>query len=225
MAKGLRSGSRFRHMVEPFHEGPIQGFLHSPEGFSDTVYLLGHGAGSNCESRLLVSLCESLSAAGVFALRFDLPFRQKRRTGSPHPSGAALDRQAFVEGARSLRDKGYARVYIGGHSYGGRQASMAAAEHPDTADGLLLLSYPLHPPDRPEQLRTAHFPKIRMPAYFVHGTRDPFGSMAEMQSSIVEIPAHTDLLTVSGAGHDLKRVADQPGIVLDWMGYPGTLAT
>ena len=70
-------------------------------------------------------------------------------------------------------------------------------------EGLLLLSYPLHPPQRPDELRTAHFPGIQIPALFAHGTRDGFGSIAEMEAALKLVPARTELLTVSGAGHEL----------------------
>lgn len=94
-------------------------------------------------------------------------------------------------------------LFIGGHSYGGRQASMLCAEEPDLAAGLLLLSYPLHPPRRPEQQRTQHLPDLRTRTLFVHGTRDPFGTIDELERAIKMIPARTKLLTVEGAGHDL----------------------
>jgi predicted alpha/beta-hydrolase family hydrolase len=95
------------------------------------------------------------------------------------------------------------RLFLGGHSYGGRQSSMLCAEEPELTAGLLLLSYPLHPPRRPEQQRTQHLPDLRTPTLFVHGTRDPFGSIEELQRAIKIIPARTKLLTVEGAGHDL----------------------
>ena len=86
---------------------------------------------------------------------------------------------------------------------------MLAAESPELADRLLLLSYPLHPPRKLEQLRTAHFPNLRTPALFVHGTRDPFGSSEEFRRAIALIPARTSLLEVEGAGHELgKRHAE-----------------
>ena len=82
---------------------------------------------------------------------------------------------------------------------------MLAAEDSAAADGLLLLSYPLHPPRKPVQLRTAHFPQLFSPALFVHGSRDLFGSLAEMRSALTLIPGATRLVEVEGAGHDLKR--------------------
>ena len=102
------------------------------------------------------------------------------------------------------------RVFAGGHSYGGRQTAMVAAERPGLADGLLVLAYPLHPPRKPEQPRTAFFAEWRTPALFVHGTRDPFGTVEELRAAMERIPARVDLLAVEGAGHDLKPAG--------WMG-------
>ena len=80
---------------------------------------------------------------------------------------------------------------------------MLCAEEPDLVPALLLLSYPLHPPRKPEQQRTQHLPDLRTPTLFVHGTRDPFGSIAELEQALKMIPARTKLLPIEGAGHDL----------------------
>ena len=82
---------------------------------------------------------------------------------------------------------------------------MLGAEKPDVAAGLLALSYPLHPPAKPDQLRTAHLPELRTPTLFVQGTKDGFGSIEEMRVALALIPARTELLTIAGAGHDLAR--------------------
>jgi predicted alpha/beta-hydrolase family hydrolase len=100
-------------------------------------------------------------------------------------------------------------MYLGGHSYGGRQASMLAAGDPGLVEGLLLLSYPLHPPQRPSELRTAHFPRLQTPALFVYGVRDGFGSMEEMTAALKLIPARTELLAIDGAGHELMTKRNQ----------------
>jgi predicted alpha/beta-hydrolase family hydrolase len=94
-------------------------------------------------------------------------------------------------------------VYLGGQSYGGRQASMLVADHPDLVSGLILLSYPLHPPGRPAQLRTAHWPRLTTPVLFVHGSRDPFASRDEIQSAMTLLPRRHRLLEIEGAGHEL----------------------
>jgi predicted alpha/beta-hydrolase family hydrolase len=80
---------------------------------------------------------------------------------------------------------------------------MLAAEQPGLVPGLLLLSYPLHPPRKPAELRTAHFPQLQTPALFVHGSRDPFGSHEEMRSALALLPGRNRLLEIEGAGHDL----------------------
>ncbi len=80
---------------------------------------------------------------------------------------------------------------------------MLCAEEPQIASGLLLLSYPLHPPRRPEQQRTQHLPNLHTPALFVHGTRDPFGSIEELQQAVKMIAGKTKMLVVEGMGHDL----------------------
>ena len=92
---------------------------------------------------------------------------------------------------------------------------MVAADDPALVDGLLLFSYPLHPPRKPEQLRTAHFSSLRTPALFVHGSRDPFGSLEELQSALKLIPAGTLLVPVEGAGHDLSLGRGEPNSTLD----------
>jgi predicted alpha/beta-hydrolase family hydrolase len=167
--------------------------------------ILTHGAGSNRNAPLLVAVANAFSAAGTEVLRYDLPFRQERPYGPPRPADAARDRAGLSEQVAKARERKPEQVWMGGHSYGGRQASILAAEELGLVDGLLLLSYPLHPPRKPEQLRTAHFPKLQTPALFVHGSRDPFGSLDEMKQALKLIPASTCLIEVDGAGHDLGR--------------------
>jgi predicted alpha/beta-hydrolase family hydrolase len=101
------------------------------------------------------------------------------------------------------------RAFLGGVSYGGRQASMLVAAEPALVEGLLLLSYPLHPPGRPAQLRTAHFPTVQTPVLFVSGTRDPFGSIEELATAIKLIPAPTKLVPLEGAGHALLQKSNR----------------
>jgi predicted alpha/beta-hydrolase family hydrolase len=104
-----------------------------------------------------------------------------------------------------IREKHPSQVWLGGQSYGGRQASMLAAETPTLADRLLLLSYPLHAPGKPGQLRTAHFSTLHTPALFVHGSRDPFGTFDELKTAMALIPAPVQMLEIENAGHDLGR--------------------
>jgi predicted alpha/beta-hydrolase family hydrolase len=164
--------------------------------------VLTHGAGSNCNAPILVALSEELAARKVATLRCDLPYRQLRPHGPPRGS-AAEDQAGLRRAVEVLRRHVDAPIFLGGVSYGGRQATMLVAASPDLVEGLLVLSYPLHPPGKPNQLRIAHFPKIIQPALFVSGTKDPFASPEELTSAIASIPVTTRLIVIDGAGHDL----------------------
>jgi uncharacterized protein len=228
-------------MFTPFDDdtgdSPIHGYLHEADAANGCGVVLTHGAGGNCQSKLLVAVAEALAASGFAVLRFDLPFRVARRFGPPHPGGAEQDRHALRRAASLLRSNlASARssgashgalkpgaTFLGGHSYGGRQATMLMADHPDAADGLLLLSYPLHPPKKPAELRRQHVPNLRKPAFFVHGARDPFASSDELRTAVVLIPAPHAILEFENAGHDLlpkKGESDVPArIAREFAGF------
>jgi predicted alpha/beta-hydrolase family hydrolase len=204
---------------------PVCGFLHRPESSSGDSLTLTHGAGGNAQMALLVALAEAFAGTGFAVLRCHLPFRQQRPYGPPRPGDAARDREGLKHAVAAMRKFFPGRLFLGGQSYGGRQASMLVADEPAAekkplADGLLLLSYPLHPPGHPERPRTQHLPKIEVPAMFVHGTRDPFGTIAEIEDARKLIPAKTLLLPVEGAEHDLgfkgkKKRDELPAVVLE----------
>src|SRR5271156_914870 len=187
----------------PQNEVPVRGFLHCPTNSGGDCLVLTHGAGANCDSPLLVALAEAFCDSGLTVLRCDLPFRQLRPHGPPHRGSAERDQQGLRAAIASMRQQTSGRMFLGGHSYGGRQSSMLAASEPGLVDQLLLLSYPLHPPLRPGEVRTGHFPHLQTPAMFVHGTRAAFGSIDEVTTALKLIPARTELLPVPGAGHDL----------------------
>src|SRR5215469_3137596 len=224
MGPGLRRDGAFCLVVterlsmssfEPFTADGVRGFLHRATAGAETGLVLTHGAGGNCTMPLLVTVATAFCAAGYDVLRCDLPFRQRRPKGPPSPSGAAADREGLRLAVAGLRGSGPTRVVLGGQSYGGRQATMLAAERPDLAQALLLFSYPLHPPGKPERLRTEHFPRLATPCVFVQGTADPFGTPAELHDAIAAIPALTKMIAVNGAGHDLKRGKFDLAPVLD----------
>jgi len=191
------------HFDDTSLDPPVRGFLHRSDSPNDAGLVLTHGAGSNCRAPLLLTLAEAFAGAGFTVLRCDLPYRQTRPYGPPGPGDANRDREGLKHSVSTMRRLVSGRIFLGGHSYGGRQATILCAEIPETADGLLLFSYPLHPPRKPAQLRTQHLPKLLTPALFVHGTRDPFGSIEEIESALQLIPAKTRLLPIEGEGHDL----------------------
>jgi len=155
----------------------------------------------------LHAVAEAFAGAGYHVLRCDLPYRQVRPTGPPFPGAAARDREGLRLAAEAMREITPDYVMLGGHSYGGRQATLLAAETPAVANTLLLLSYPLHPPRKMEQLRTQHFPQLQTPALFIHGTRDPFGSIDEMTAALTAIPARHQIVAIEKAGHELGAAA------------------
>jgi uncharacterized protein len=186
-------------------EAPVRGYLHRAAHSGNDFLVLTHGAGGNCNAPLLVALAEKFAASGLTVLRCDLPYRQRRPHGAPSPSDARTD-QAGLRRAVELMKKQFAgRAFLGGSSYGGRQASMLLAEESSLVEGLLLLSYPLHPPGRPAQLRTAHFPTLRTPVLFISGTKDTFGSIDELEAAIKLIPARKKLAAIAGAPHGLSQ--------------------
>jgi hypothetical protein len=189
----------------------VRGFLHRPKSPNASGLVLAHSAGSNAQSPLLVALAERFSSAGFTVLRCDLPYRQVRPSGPPGPGDATRDRAGLKNALAALRRLAPQKLFIGGHSYGGRQSTILCAEEPELVAGLLLLSYPLHPPRKPEQLRTQHLPKLRNPSLFVHGTRDPFGALEEVKNALQLIPARTKLVTIEGAGHDLDFKKGEAG--------------
>ncbi|MGA7244903.1 MAG: alpha/beta fold hydrolase [Terracidiphilus sp.] len=199
-------------------DAPVRGFLHRAAVADADCLVLTHGAGANCQSPPLKALAEAFCAAGVTVFRCDLPFRQARPHGPPMRGSAERDQEGLRAAVEAMRREAGGRIFLGGHSYGGRQASMLAASAPGLVERLLLLSYPLHPPKKPEQMRTAHFPSLQTPALFVSGERDGFGSKAEMEAALKLIPARTELLMAEGAGHELltpRNRAELPGRVVE----------
>jgi predicted alpha/beta-hydrolase family hydrolase len=189
---------------EDSQEAPaVRGFLHTPDTPLGDGLVLTHGAGSNAGAPVLIAVADAFCAAGIAVLRCDLPFRQARPHGPPFPAMAAQDRAGLKRAVLLVRGRLPGKVFLGGHSYGGRQSTMLAADEPDLAAGLLLLSYPLHPPRPAAAPRTAHFSKLNTPALFIHGTRDPFGSIDQMRAALALLAGPHELVAIEGAGHDL----------------------
>jgi hypothetical protein len=189
---------------------PVRGFIHGAQ--SDDVLVLTHSAGGNCNAPLLVAVAEQFSQCNLNVLRCDLPFRQRRPHGPPMRT-ANEDQQGLRRAAELMRARFSGRVFMGGHSYGGRMASMLLAADPAVAEALLLLSYPLHPPKKPQQMRTQHFPELRTPTLFVQGTKDEFATIDEIDAARKLAAGKNDLLVIDGAGHSLgpkfaERIVD-----------------
>jgi len=179
------------------------------------VFVCAHGAGGSMADRSVAATAKALTARGIGVVRFNFLYREKKR-GRPDQMPVLQDTlAAVVEHTRAeLRPK---RIVIGGRSMGGRAASMLAAEG-YSADGLLLLAYPLHPPGKPNQLRDAHLPKITMPVCCFCGTRDLFVTRELMERVLETVPAPWEMHWVDGADHSfhvLKSSGRTDAAVMD----------
>ncbi|MFW0792719.1 alpha/beta family hydrolase [Gordonia sp. CPCC 205515] len=178
--------------------------IERPDGTPRGIAVLAHGAGGNRSAVILRAVAAELVGRGLVVARIDLPYRQRRPKGPPSPSTAEADRDGIRAACAVFGGEADGPLLIGGHSYGGRQASMAVAEDSGMANGLLLTSYPLHPPGKPERARTEHLPSIRVPTVVVHGSTDPFATSAELVDAVALIPAPTRIVEIEKVGHDLK---------------------
>ncbi|HEY6257718.1 MAG TPA: alpha/beta fold hydrolase [Xanthobacteraceae bacterium] len=165
--------------------------------------ILGPGAGAPQTSGFMVTFATELAARGIDTVTFNFPYmEQRRRVPDPNAKLEACYRSVIA--AVAQRKIGRGRLAIGGKSMGGRIASqVAAAGAPDVA-GLVLLGYPLHPPGKPEQLRTKHLPAIQAPMLFVQGSRDAFGTPEELRPFINKLKAPAELFVVEGGDHSFK---------------------
>lgn len=171
-----------------------------------TALLLTPGASATRDQPALVTIDEAVSALGVEVVRIDLPKRRATALVS-----------VVVEAAEELAAR-HQSVLLGGRSLGGRVCSMAVADGFPAA-GLVLLSYPLHPPGKPDDLRTAHFAQIDVPCLFVSGTRDAFGTPAELESNTSAIPGEVTHVWIDGGDHGMRRKDQEvAGAVSGWVG-------
>jgi len=187
------------------------------------------GAGSSADHSSLIALEEAMQPLPV--ARVDFPYR---RSGKRAPDRAPVLLQCVREEVQAFAKVSGVRtssLVIGGRSMGGRMCSMAAAgdtglakkgEPPLFGDplkvcGLVLISYPLHPPAHSEKLRIAHLSRISLPVLFVHGTNDPFGTPAELKKNVKKIPSEVSMHFIEKGRHDLKgKDAEIAEVVREW---------
>ena len=178
--------------------------------------VLTPGAGAGSDQPSLVAIEEALTPAGVRVERVDFPYRLAGKKAPDRPpvllatvidAAAALASELGVDGTR---------VAVGGRSMGGRMCSMAVADGMAAA-ALVLVSYPLHPPGKPDRLRTEHLKAISVPCLFVSGTRDSFGTQAELEKATAAIPGPVTHVWIDGGDHGLRRKdAEVAAHVRDW---------
>ncbi|HXA33573.1 MAG TPA: alpha/beta family hydrolase [Acidimicrobiales bacterium] len=179
--------------------------------------VLTPGAGAGSDQPSLVAIEEALAPAGVRVDRIDFPYRL---AGKKAPDRPPVLLATVIEAADALATElgvDGTRIAVGGRSMGGRMCSMAVADGMAAA-ALVLVSYPLHPPGKPERLRTEHFTSITVPCLFVSGTRDSFGTPAELESATAAIPGPVTHVWLEGGDHGLRRKdADVADHVRHWL--------
>lgn len=170
------------------------------EGNQRAVFVAAHGAGGSMMDRSMASVTATLRRRGFGVVRFNFLYKE-RKSGRPDPMPKLMQTvAAVVDRTRAELGPDIGRLVIGGRSMGGRAGSMLAAEG-FTADGLLLLAYPLHPPGKPEQLRDAHLPRITIPVLCFNGTRDPFCTPDIMRRVLTTVRTPWGMHWLEGADH------------------------
>ena len=184
---------------------------------SEHALLITPGAGHDRDQSSLVAIEAALVVHGYAVERMDFPYR---RAGRKAPDRAPVLIEAVRRGAAELAARTGLppeRIALGGRSMGGRMCSMAVAEGLP-ARALVLISYPLHPPGKPERARTEHLPALQVPCLFVSGTRDSFGTPAELEAATATIPGPVTHVWVDGGDHGLRRRdAEVSEAVRDWL--------
>ncbi|TMM22412.1 MAG: dienelactone hydrolase [Actinobacteria bacterium] len=196
------------HLKIPTPKGDVSAVWHPADG---PALVVGHGAGAGMDHPFIVGFCEAVADEGIAALRFNFPYMEAgRRTPDAAKNAIGAFRSAFeTAGDRS----GGRPVLGGGKSYGGRIASMAAAEGMPAA-ALIFLGYPLHAPGKTGQIRDTHLYDLTMPMLFLHGTKDPFAEPKELAKVIGRLGDRATLVDIDGAGHSFERSRkDDPRVV------------
>ena len=199
MAQGGQQAARGEWRIPVGGEETSAVFEAATDGSGEgIVFVCAHGAGGNMNDRGLVQTANAMRARGLGVVRFNFLYKEKK-SGRPDPMPKLKDcYTAVVE--RTREELKPQTLIIGGRSMGGRAASMLAADG-FQCDGLLLLAYPLHPPGKPDQLRDAHLPAVKVPVICFNGTRDPFCTPGLMEEVLERVKTDWEMHWVEGADH------------------------
>lgn len=199
-------------VLEDARVAGVDAVVHQPSHRRRPAVLLTHGAGGNLHDEGVTAMARALADAGHLVVRANLPYRQASpRGGPPRAERSVPDLAGVLASARVLAPR--TPWVIGGKSYGGRVATMLAAEDGDVV-GVIALGYPLHPPGKPEQLRVGHFDRLAVPLLIVQGGNDPFGRPDELTGHVDRLAAGATIVVVAGGDHSLRvsRTASPVGV-------------
>ena len=182
-----------------------------------TGLLLAPGAGADRNQSALVAIDETAAAAGAVVSRMDFPYRKAGRAAPDREPVLLAAVREEVDALHRRARLPVSRIAVGGRSMGGRICSMAVAEGLG-ALAAVLISYPLHPPGRPDRMRTAHLRSLDLPCLFVSGTRDAFGTPAELEAATAAIPGPVTHIWLDGKDHSLRGCDEQVSeAVTSWL--------
>src|SRR5215467_2417257 len=193
--------------VSPSEHVTALAYRAAPRGHAGITLILAHGAGASQTSSFMVRFAASLAACGIDTVTFNFVYAEQRRRVPDRNDKLERCYRAVIEAVLSGSfpdDASRRKLVIGGKSMGGRIASQVAASGQEGIAGLVFLGYPLHPPGRPDKLRSKHLPDIRAPMLFVQGSHDAFGTPGELRTVLGELDVAADLFVVEGGDHSFK---------------------
>ena len=166
--------------------------------------ILAHGAGGGQTSSFVVRAGRELAGRGIVVATFDFPYITAGRSAPDKPAVLEAHWRTVIDEVRGRGEFQTRPLFIGGKSMGGRIASHVAAAGVDGVAGVVFFGYPLHPPGRPAQRRDAHLPDVRVPMLFIQGTRDEFGSSAEIRELLPRLGPGAELVEIADGDHSFK---------------------
>jgi hypothetical protein len=172
----------------------------------NVTFVCAHSAGGHKDDRAMLATASALEARGIEVVRFNFPYRER---GARLPDRMPELKAAFAAAAEPRRGEG--KLILGGRSMGGRVATMLAADG-FACDGLLLFAYPLHPAGKPEKLRDAHLPLIKVPVLCFNGTRDKLCSRELMDAALAKVTTDWEMRWIEGADHSLTGQSVMDGM-------------
>ncbi len=204
---GAEKPEQIQLVVSPSEHVTALAYRAAPGGYAGVTLILAHGAGADQASSFMVRFATSLAARGLDTVTFNFVYTEQRRRLPDRNDKLEHCYRTVIEAVRSgkLHDHaGRRKLVIGGKSMGGRIASQVAAAGHEGISGLVFLGYPLHPPGRPDKLRSKHLPDIRAPMLFVQGSRDAFGTPEELRAALGGLEVAADICVVEDGDHSFK---------------------